>query len=322
MGDGPSQTQNQSGTESGSKTFNSSTDPWLAAQPALKGILDQISGVSGGVTPAQQAGLDAVLANAQANAGTNFGPQATAGINSLFSTNTDLPQQILTTNFGGLGTGLNLSNNALLPYLDKGYLDPMSNPGTKGVLDTLTSDITSKVNSQWAGAGRSFSGGNSLALGRGLTQGLAPVLMDQYNKNVAAQQGAAGAISGNAGLLFNSGNTLANSLAGVQQIPRNNILAAIGAIPGLPAAQNTGVQGLLDAANASYGQPLKNLAGLAAIINPIAGLGNTSAGSGTSEGTHTGSGTTETSQPWYNTAIAGLAALGGLTKNVGTPKVA
>jgi hypothetical protein len=72
-----------------------------------------------------------------------------------------------------------------LPLLRPDY-NPYNTPGFSDAINTMTSDITNQVNGSFAGAGRDFSGANQMALGRGLTSGLAPTIAAQYNQNVTS----------------------------------------------------------------------------------------------------------------------------------------
>jgi hypothetical protein len=59
-------------------------------------------------------------------------------------------------------------------------------------LQGVGNSITNQINGQFAAAGRVLSPANTTALSYGLEQGEAPIIANQYNQNVAAQQGAAG----------------------------------------------------------------------------------------------------------------------------------
>ncbi len=65
------------------------------------------------------------------------------------------------------------------------------------VLKTIQNDVSNQVNGQFAGAGRSLSGLNTQTLARGLAQGEAVPLLNQYNQDIANQMGIQGAASGN-----------------------------------------------------------------------------------------------------------------------------
>lgn len=320
-GGGPSQQQNQSQQS----TTSSTTAPWGAAVPLLSGLLDKLGGVDTSVTPDQTSALG--ILNAGANAQPNFGPAATKATDALFSSNTLPEQGLLTTVMGDLNKAYGSYKDASAPisgmlsrYLDPSYLNPMTNPGIKGWLDTLNEDTSNDVNSRFAAAGRAWSPGHAMALGRGITAAEAPVLANQYNANVTAQQNAGSGLSGllaslfgGANSVFGAGNTTAQGLNNLVQTELGNKVSGVGLAGQLPGIYTGPGTSLLGAANTSYGLPLSNLASLLGLATPVAGLGSTS--SGTSAGT--GSGTASIDQPFgvqqaLGTAIGGAGLLSKL----------
>lgn len=281
------------GTSETSQTQSSTTNPWDKATPALTGILGQLgvnlgnTGLTGNETGA--------LNTLQTNAGTanRFAPQIGDYAGELLS--------------GGGAT--NQAGNVNQNYLDyrantqplasNTDYNPYNTPGLKDALSTMTGDITNGVNGQFAAAGRDLSGANSMALGRGLTQGLAPTLVNQFNTNRTAQQGAAGN-------LYNAGNTNAGLLAGLQQQKLANQGQGIGAASAANDAQNAGANAALQAEAARRGIPVQALGLLAQIGIPIAGLGGQSTGQ--SQGTQQASGAQQ-----FGQIAGGLGSLfGGL----------
>ena len=69
-----------------------------------------------------------------------------------------------------------------------------ANSGLKPYLDSIAADTTQQVNGMFAGAGRDFSGMNMQTLARGIMQGQAPVVAQQYNQDKQNQIGAANAL--------------------------------------------------------------------------------------------------------------------------------
>jgi hypothetical protein len=188
----------------------------------------------------------------------------------------------------------------------------------------MRSDITDQVNGSFAGAGRDFSGAHFQALGRGISQGLAPVLANQYNTDVANQRGAADALYGagnttnafqtaNAGAGYGAGNTTGGLLAGLQQQSLANQGQGVTAAGQALSAQDAGANAALQAEAQRRGVPVQALGLLAQIGIPIAGLGGTS--SGTSTGTSTGN-TNQTSQmsgaDQFLKIMSGIGSLGNL----------
>jgi hypothetical protein len=269
----------------------SQTQPWLAAQPQLQGLLGRLGGLDTGVTPQQSAAAGA-LATAAGNL-PSFAPQIAGTANSLLGGG---------PSYGGLLAGAygNLQST-LAPYLDPARLNPMSTPGFAQALDAMGSRVSNQINDQFAAAGRDLSPGNSQALGYGLAQAEAPVIASQYNTNAANQLAAANAA-------FGAGNTTASGLTGFGQTQFGNQLqgaALAGQILNLfmgPA------QAELAAANTAYGQPLANLAQYSGLLTPLAQLGSQT--SGTSQGTTTQS--VPLSQQIIGGAIGGLGLFSGL----------
>jgi hypothetical protein len=258
------------GTSKQETTQNSTTAPWAAAQPALQGILGQLQGNLGntGLTGAETGALNTLSSNAS-NA-SQFAPAI---------------QNYAQTLLGGGGAtdqAGNVDQNyqryvaQTNPLASNTNYNPYDTPGFRDAINTATADITNNTNGSFAAAGRDFSGANSMALGRGLTQGLAPTIAAQYNQNVQNQQGAAGN-------LYNAGNTNAGILAGLQQQKLANQGAGVTAASTANDAANAGANATLAAEAARRGIPVQALGLLAQIGIPIAGLGGQSTGHSNTE---------------------------------------
>jgi hypothetical protein len=269
----------------------SQTQPWLAAQPQLMGLLGNLGNLDTGVTPQQSAAAGA-LTNAAGNL-PSFAPQLTGTANTLLGGG---------PSYGGILEGAygNLQGE-LAPYLDPARLNPMSTPGFAQALGALGSNITNQVNDQFAAAGRDLSPGNSQALAYGLAQAEAPVIAGQYNTNVSNQLAAANA-------QFGAGNTTASGLSGLSQTQFGNQLQGANLVGQLPALLGGPAAAQLAAANTAHALPLQNLAQYASLLTPLAQLGSQT--SGTSQGTTTQS--VPLSQQIIGGAIGGLGLLGGL----------
>lgn len=231
------------------QTQNSITQPWAPAQPLLQGILGQLQGNLGGT---------GVTGGEQGFLGQLMNPASQAQVNQNYQ------------NY----------YNQTNPLASNTDYNPYNTPGLSDALGTLKSDITNSVNGQFAAAGRDMSGANTQALSRGLSQGLAPLLLGQYNQNVQNQQAAANN-------LYGAGNTNVGLQSGLQQ------------------------QGL-QAATTQQQLPYQNLGLLANIGIPIAGLG------GQSTGNATGTGTQTTQLPWYagiSNVAGGLGSIFGGGQN-------
>ena len=276
-------------------TQSSETNPWAPAQPLLQNILGSLSGINTGVTGGQTNALANL--NSAASGIPDLSGGLTNAVTGALSTST-APQQgmladalaKLKSNIGGTASGAELN--------------PMSTPGFSDAIRSMTEDITGAVKGTYAGSGRDPSGAGSFAgsLGKGLTEGIAPVIQSQYNQNKQNQLGAAntlfsseGATAG--GLTQQQMQQLASQFQGLQ---------GAGALPGLLTAPATAQLG---AANASYAQPLTNIGMLSGLVNPIASLGGQSSGTGT---------TTQTQDKslWSN-ILGGAAGLSGLNGALG-----
>lgn len=268
-------------------TTQSSSQPWSAATPLLQNILSKYGSMNTDVTGAQTSALDNL--NTAAAGIPNFGGTAAGGVNQLFNTST-APQ------VGMLNTGYDALNKNIGSTADGSQLDPYKTPGFGSAIDTMSNDITNRVKGVYAGSGRDPSGAGSFAqsLGRGLEQGIAPVIASQYNTNKGNQMNAAST-------LYNASGTTAGNITGQEQVPLTNILQGLqgaGMIPGLytaPAAAQVG------AANAGQNQQFANIQQL---LTPALGLG--ALGTNT-----TGTGTQTPANNPLNNWIGGLSAAAG-----------
>lgn len=279
------------GTSKSSTTQSSETNPWAPATDTLKGILGQLNSYlpQTGITGAQTNALNTIEQNAQ-NVG-QYAPEVQRYTSSLLNGGGALNQA------GAVNNAYQQYYNQTNPLASNTNYNPYETTGFKDAVNTLTSDITNGVNSKFAAAGRDFSGSNSQALGRGITQGIAPTIAAQYNQNVQNQQGAAGN-------LYNAGNTTSGLLSGLNQQDLANKGAGLGAIGAGQDALNSGASNILAAEAQKLGIPLQNLGLLAQIGVPIAGLGGTS--NGTSNTTNQMSGVQQ-----FATIAGGLGSLFG-----------
>lgn len=268
------------------------TQPWAPAATALQGILGNVSAVNPNLSSGETAAI-----NALSGLGAAGNPYA-SGIGNVAKTL--------------LGGGANYSPlaeqsygqyaNWAQPYLDKSYLDPMSNPYTKLALSTLGSDITNQINGMFAGAGRDLSGMNVQTLARGLAQGMAPTLLGQYNTNV----GQATNVAGN---LANLGASTAGLLTNLDQARLANMQAGIGAAGAANQAQQYGPLLELQAEAQRRGIPLQTLAAQMGMVLPAAQA------FGTQSGTNVGN--TSTQLPLPQQLIGGAIGGAGLLGNLG-----
>lgn len=273
MGGGNQQTTNQS------QNSTSTSSPYAPAQPLLQSIIDRISGLSGTPTAAQTAAGNNLVA--AANGIPNIGPTVQSTADSFMGGD---PTGMLNSGYEGL-------SKTLTPIINSNA-DPMSNPGMRGWLDTIQNDVSNNVNGQFAAAGRDFSPANSMALGRGIAQGEAPVLANQYNTNMDRIIGAATG-------LYNAGNTTAGARTG-------NMLSGTGLLSSVPGLFMQPAQMQMEAANTQAGLPMNVLQQLEQLGIPLSALGGTTTSSGT------GTSTTEQKTDPTSNIIAGLLGAASL----------
>lgn len=246
-----------------STTQNSTTAPWLAAQPALQGILGQVNSGLGntGLTGQESGALNTLESNA--GQASQFAPAITNFANNLLSGGGANAQA------GNIQNGLSTFQDQLTPFANGSMVG--NNPALQAQLDTIMSDVGNNVNGQFAAAGRDFSGANQQAYGRGVAQGVAPVLANQYNQDVSNQINAAGQ-------LYGAQNTTSGLLSGLNQQGLANQQAGVTAAGQATDANNAGANQTLAAEAAKRGIPVQAMGLLAQIGIPIAGLGSQNTG--------------------------------------------
>ena len=254
------------GQSSTSQTQNSTTNPWEAATPALKGILGQVQGglSNTGVTGAETAALNGLVTNANASSA-NYAPMIDSFAKTLLGGGGATDQA------GAVNENYKRFEGQTNPLASNVNYNPYDTPGFKDAIGTLTSDITNNVNGSFAAAGRDFSGANMNALSRGITQGISPTIAAQYNQNVQNQQGAADR-------LYAGGNTNAGILSGMNQQKLSNQGQGVTAAGAATDAFNAGPNATLQAEAARRGIPVQALGLLAQIGIPIGGLGGQATG--------------------------------------------
>lgn len=258
------------GQSTSTQTQQSQTTPWAAAQPALQTMLGQIgTGLNNtGLTSAESSALDALKSNAAS--GNPFAGQISGYAQSLLNGGGATAQA------GNVQDNLAAYRNQLTPYANGSMVG--SNPALAAQLAQIQSDVGNSVNSQFAAAGRDFSGANQMAYGRGVAAAEAPVIAGQYNQDVANQIAASGA-------LYNAGNTTANTLTQMQQSDLANRGQGVTAAQSALDAQNYGANATLAEEAQRRGIPVQALSLLAQIGVPIAQLGgqNNSTTTGTQQ---------------------------------------
>lgn len=265
----------------------STTEPWKPAQPALTSILGQLQGLipNSGITPGMESAFGQLESSAQQ--GNPFAGQIGGVVGNLLNGGGATAQA------PAIQSAFDTFKAQTNPLASNTNYDPMQTPGLADSLKTMMGDIGTSINGQFAAAGRDLSGMNTQTLARGLTQGLAPILTQQYNQNVQNQQGAASN-------LYNAGNTTGGLLAGLNQQGIANQVQGVTSANDALTAQNYGPATLLQLEQLKQGIPMQNLGLLTQIGVPIAGLGTQSQGTST------------TKQPWSQTFSQIAGGLGSL----------
>lgn len=273
------------------QTQAATTTPWQPAQPMLQDLLAKYGKQNTDVTGGQEAAL-AGLNTATAGI-PNFGASSSDAIKNLFSSNT-------TPQVGMLGDAYKTLQGNLGDTAAGKNLDPYATPGFSDAIRTMTDDITKNVKGTYAASGRDPSGAGSFAgsLGRGLTQGIAPVIASQFNTSANRMDAANNA-------LFGAGGSTAAGITGQQQVPLANAAQGVGMLPQAAAAYTLPGATQLGAANAQYQQPWTNLQALLGPLAGIAGLGGQTAGTGTQQ-------TVQPQNLWANILGGGLGTVGML----------
>jgi hypothetical protein len=258
-----SQSNSESDTTSNSK---SNSNPWEEAIPGLKDMLSKIEGLQGnaGVTDKQGAAIAQMEANAaEGNPwAANIGDVA----NKAFG---------LTSQSGVAGDAYNKMKEQLDPYASGEYLDFAKNPYIQKMLETSANDAAKRVNAMYAGAGRDLSGANQAAVGTAVTNAQAPILFDAY-KNATAQQIAASQALGAAG------DTAAKTMQGLDTsaIDANSKGAALANLA--LEAKNWGPKEIANLEQMLKNIPINEQKDILSLLGPIAGLGGSTASSGSS----------------------------------------
>ncbi len=238
----------------------STTSPWAPSQPVLQKLLSSLVRQPTAPTAGQNAATGALTT--AAGGLPNYGPAAGSVTSGLL---------------GGDPTGLLASGNSnlkdILSPIATRSLDPTQDPNIQNILQTIRQDVTKNVGDMYAGAGRDPAGAGNYpqTLARGFTQAAGPLLLGQYNQNVQDRINAGSQ-------MFGANYNTAGGITGNQ----NAGLTAAGMVPQLQLAP---ALAQLQAAQTKYNLPLSNLAGVENLTLPIAGLGGSSVGSGSSNTT-------------------------------------
>jgi len=267
-------TTGQTTAAQGATSGASVSNPWAPSVPLLTDILGQAGGLSANATPT--ANETAALGGLQDAA------SATAALNPQIN---QLAQDQLAGN--GVGTGAAGINSALKTQADalnpiaSGSMIGADNPYLQSLLDTVKNKVTNSVGDTFAGAGRSFSGAHAQALGTGLTNAEAPMLLNQYNTERGNQVTAAN-------------DLVNNSIAGSGALDSSAVArnAVQGGAAGTAATTYDPFTTMLSGANYGRNIPVNALQAESNLILPIAGAGGQTSQTGVTGQTGQVQGTT------------------------------
>lgn len=288
--------QNTQQATTGQFANTAAQNPWAPAVPAVTGILSGVQGISPQLTGAETDALSRLSENAAA--GNPFTGQIGNLATDLFSGGTDRT--------GIVSDAYNAIRTGLAPTAEGKFLDPFTNPFFDSTTQGITDMVKQRIDALYSGAGRDPAGAGSYGgmLGDAVSQALAPYFMNAYNTERDRMLGANKD-------LFSAGTGTAGLLSGLDQTALANRMAGVGVGDQFLGAQNYGPNQMMAIEAARRGIPLHTLQQQAGIAFPAAGLGGTSEQSGTSSGTMTGSGMTNTTAtaPFNPLALAPLGIL-------------
>lgn len=237
----------------------SDVGPWAPSQPGLKGLLRQAQKQIGNtpLTDKESGALDQL--EGLANTPNQYAGQVDQLAGDLLSGGTDRTG-ILTDAYGDYQRRLN-------PIAEGAGLDVGSNPQLQAYLDTITSDVTDSVNSQFGSAGRSMSPSHVQALARGIGMGTAPTFYNAYRDERSNQIGAIGD-------LYSGAHQQAEGLSGLDRGMLQNRMAGIDVADKSRRLEAQPANEMLLVEAQRRGLPVQNLQQLANLMVPIGGLGS------------------------------------------------
>lgn len=289
------------GEQESTQTQSSSSKPWEFAMGPLTMLRNRFSEL--GRDPSYIDAMDREFSGVRAamEGVPNFGGAAAAGVGKLFGSDYGPQIGLMNRGYGDLERNIGATARGE-------ELDPYKTPGFGDAISRMTGDITDRVKSVYNAAGRDPSGAGSFAgsLGKGLTEGIAPVIQSQFNQNNANRFSAADS-------LFRGAGSTASGTAGLNELSLANILKGIGgaaAVPGLftqNAAQKLGLtQSQLDVPWTQAQRWLQS-------VLPMAALGSDSSGTATKTSEESTAGNIMGGIFGGLGALKGVGGLSGLT---------
>ena len=288
----------QQTTQQTQQTQNSTTQPWQPTQNSLMSLLGRLNMLGeGGLTEGQIYGNE--LLKSSANGIPNLGNDALGAVKNLYGSDTSGSVNMLNTGYADLAR--NIGGTA-----SGAELDPYKTPGFADAITRSTNDITDRVKAVYNAAGRDPSGAGSFAgsLGRGLTEGIAPIIQNQFNTNNANRFAAANK-------LFDASGQTAGAITQQNQVPLENALKALGASGAIPGLYMQPAAAVADAQNKAAEAPWQNVSRWLQGVLPIAALGSQS------QGTSSGTATRTTPDSLLGNILGGASGLTGILGQTG-----
>lgn len=280
-------------------------NPWDAAIPGLKAVAagaNNLAGGAGQLSALQTGALDSMQANA--NAGNPFAPQLMQNATNMIQGGTDRT--------GLAQSGYDQYKAQMDPFARGDFVDPSKNPQLQAYLNIAANKARDLTNGMFAGAGRDMSGANITEMNRGVTEAMAPTLLNAYQGERANQLNA---ING----LYGGANTTTGILSGLDQQKYGTQQAGLGMADAALGARDAGAQRTLEIEAQRLGIPVSQLSQVGGILGNIGAMGGTSNGTmnGQTQGSYTMS-PLQQIQGWTNIASIAGKAVSGVGSAAGT----
>lgn len=262
-------------SKSKSSTASSSqTDPWDVTIPYLQDFLGKLDTAkpNPGPTAGQRDAYGNLLETAKG--GNPYAADMDALSKQLFGA----PDRT-----AGVAEATDALGRRIGDVADGKTLDVMNDPRLQAMLTQVADTAKNTVNAQFAAAGRDLSGANQGAVAKGITEAQTPLLLQQYNTERQAQLDAAktlyGAETGEA--------TTSGQLDQIRaQLGAQGVTTAEKALEALTWGDNQTIN--LEQQLKTLG--IQDMAQLAAILFPAAGLGAQESGTSQTSGKSSGFG--------------------------------
>lgn len=250
---------------------SSTTAPGEMTKDTVQGIIGQLNPLiaSSGLTSDQQNAINQLKANATNGQAGAYAAQEGTNATNLLNGGGATGQN------GALTDNLHTLQGTLGQYTDPNY-STINSPEVQRALQAAQTGVTNSVNSQFAAAGRTGSGMNAQTIGQGTATAMAPIILDQANRDTAARMGAATT-------LYGAGNTTSGAITTNNQTALGNQQAGVGAASSALDAANHGAKSIIAADELGKSIPASDLGMLSQIGIPVAGLNMTQNGTSTTD---------------------------------------